>query len=98
MKRLRKTSSDIHDAEVLLKRIDEACANLKDVYYVLFDNLNVLFQNYPDIYKQIEMIVKLPTNESAKDIVTLYNDLHSTILHFDDTEYLQKYIKENISN
>ena len=47
MKRLIKTSN-IDDVKLLLDRIDSASDNLKDSYYVLFDNLNALLA-YRDV-------------------------------------------------
>ena len=82
----------VQAAQVILDRIDEASDNLKDVYYALFDNLNALYKSYPTIYKQIEMIVKLPTNEDAELVTKFNNDLLDIISHFDDMDYLDSYI------
>lgn len=92
MKRLKKTAAEIEEVKVLLSRIDAASHDMKDSYYVLFDNLNALFQSYPNLYKQIEMVVKLPSNEDAKDVVKFDQDLHDILEHFQDEKYLESYI------
>lgn len=93
MSRLKKIAdNNLNNAKVLLQRVDEASHNLKDVYYVLFDNLNALYKSYPDLYKQIEMVVTLPKNEDAADIVKFDNDLNSILTHLNDDQYLNSYI------
>lgn len=83
---------DMSTVKTLLGRIDEASNNLKDVYYALFDNLNALYESYPDLYKEIEMTVKLPKNEDALNVVQFDNDLHQILEHFQDEQYLSSYI------
>ena len=104
MSRLRKIKAaelgtfmneDTKDAQQLIERIDEASNNLKDTYYVLFDNLNSLFDSYPDIYNQLKMLVKLPDNERAEEIMTFYNDMKEALEHFKNPQYLSSYIKDN---
>jgi deoxyadenosine/deoxycytidine kinase len=92
MKRLKKSAEGIDDVKLLLSRVDEASHNLKDTYYALFDNLNALFTGYPNLYKEIEMTVKLPTNEDAIDIAKFDEDLHQILNHFQDEKYLESYI------
>lgn len=93
MKRLKKVSSnETEDVKKLLRRIGEASESLRDIYYVLFDNLNALFESYPNLYKQIEMVVKLPENEDAKDIVQFDKDLREILSHLEDEQYLDNYI------
>ena len=72
MSRLKKINKEINreviasdatdDAKVILERIQKAGGDLKNIYYILFDNLNALFSSYPELYKQINMVVKLPVN------------------------------------
>ena len=93
MKRLvQKAENSATDVKTLLLRIDEASHDLKDHYYVVFDNLNALFESYPQLYKEIEMTVKLPTNEDAKNIVQFYDDLHKALHYFQDDQYLNSFI------
>jgi hypothetical protein len=96
MARLRKVAeNDLTNAKLLLDRIDEASHDLKDIYYVLFENLNALFDSYPDLYKQIQMVVALPKNEDAAEIVQFHKDLHDILEHLKDEQYLQTYLKPN---
>jgi hypothetical protein len=83
---------DMSAVKTLLGRIDEASSNLKDVYYALFDNLNALYESYPDLYQEIEMTVKLPKNEDALNVVQFDNDLHGILEHFQDEQYLSSYV------
>jgi len=79
----------------LLDRIESSSANLKDIYYSLFDNLNALYSEFPSIYQQMEMSVKLPTNQDAMNIVTLSNDLKESITRFKDPQYLASYLNNH---
>jgi hypothetical protein len=38
------------------------------------------------------MVVKLPTNNDAEDVVQFYNDLHGILQHLQDDKYLSSYI------
>jgi hypothetical protein len=96
MKRLVRKADEISDVQKLLKRIDNATHNLKDIYYVLFDNLNALFDAYPNLYKEMQMLVKLPTNDDAKDVMQFYKDLHDVLDHLSDKQYLESYINPPI--
>ena len=93
MARLRKVAENqLSDAKLMLKRIDGASHKLKDTYYVLFDNLNALYESYPDLYKQIQMVVALPKNEDAAEVVQFHKDLSAILEHLNDDQYLQGYL------
>jgi len=93
MSRLRKLASEeTDDAKVILERVQKASNDLKDIYYILFDNLNALFSSYPELYKQINMVVKLPTNEDAISIANFNTNLTDILEHFKDEQYLSEYI------
>ena len=93
MGRLKKVANgDVEKAKELLRKIENSSKDLKEYYYVLFNNLNILFENYPSLYKQIEMIIKLPNNEDAKTIAMLCSELEDLMLHFEDDEYLKGYL------
>jgi len=95
MSRLKKKASDnTDDAKVILDRIQKASHDLKDIYYVLFDNLNALFGSYPELYKQINMVVKLPTNEDAITTTNFDNSLNDILEHFKDEQYLSEYVDQ----
>lgn len=91
MKRLKRIA-DTENVNKLLDRIDKASTDLKDTYYALFDNLNALYESYPNLYKQLEMVVKLPNNEDAKDIVQMDSDLTRMLENLKDEQYLESYI------
>ena len=82
----------VAEVNQLLERVEQSSNDLKDIYYSLFDNLTALYSSYPSIYQQLEMIVKLPTNEDAMNIVSFNNDLSQALAHFKDPNYLASYI------
>ena len=93
MSRLRKLASEeTDDTKVILERVQKASNDLKDIYYILFDNLNALFSSYPELYKQINMVVKLPTNDDAITITNFDNSLNEILEHFKDEQYLSEFI------
>jgi archaellum component FlaC len=99
MRRLKRLADEIEDsdktveeASKVLNRIDEAAEELKDIYYVMFDNLNALYESYPSLYKKIDMTVNLPENEDAMEITSLVSDLQDIMSNFNDKEYLKSYI------
>jgi len=94
-KKIKAMNEDTKDAQQLIERIDEASNNLKDTYYVLFDNLNALFDSYPDIYNQLKMLVKLPDNDRAEEIMLFYKNMKKALEHFKDPQYLSSYIETN---
>lgn len=95
MARLRKVAkNEIDDVKLLLQRVEEASNDLKDIYYVLFDNLNALYESYPDLYKQIQMVVALPKNDDAAEVVQFHKDLKGILEHLQDEQYLQSYLKQ----
>lgn len=85
----------VKEVNQLLDRIKESSNNLKDIYYALFDNLNALFAAYPSIYQQLQMTVKLPTNNDAMNTVTFNNDLTIALNKFKDPIYLASYLKNS---
>ena len=102
MSRLRKINKEIiaseetDDAKVILERIQKASNDLKDIYYILFDNLNILFGSYPELYKQINMVVKLPENNDAISIANFDKSLTDLLEHFKDEQYLSEFVDKKI--
>lgn len=88
----------VEEVNILLDRIDEASNNLKDVYYALFDNLNALYQSFPEVYTQLQMVVRLPDNDTANDTISFNTDLHQALQHFKDPQYLSSYLNNNNIN
>jgi hypothetical protein len=99
LSRLKKIASEeTEDAKVILERIHKSSNNLKDIYYILFDNLNALFTAYPELYKQINMVVKLPSNDDAIGIANFDRDLTQILEHFEDETYLSEYVDKKEEN
>ena len=95
MSRLRKLASEeTDDTKVILERVQKASNDLKDIYYILFDNLNALFSSYPELYKQINTVVKLPTNDDAISIANFNTNLTDILGHFKDEQYLSEFVDQ----
>jgi len=93
LKRLKKANfNDTEDAMKLLQRVESGVELLRDTYYILFDNLNALYEKYPMLYKKLEMSIKLPKNEDAKNVAELYDNFEEVKRFLFDREYLNEYI------
>ena len=79
----------------LLSKIRESSVALKDIYYSLFDNLNALYDSYPSVYKTLQTVVKLPTNEDAMNTVIFNNDLLRALNKFQNEAYLASYLQNS---
>ena len=90
-------SDDKQALDDILDKIETAADNLKDIYYVLFDNLNAIYDSYPEIYEQLQMIIKLPTNDDAEEIVAFNNDIKSALSHFRNKSYVNSYLENKTS-
>ena len=85
----------VYEITQLLDRVKNSANSLKDIYYALFDQLNGLYQSFPSIYKQLQMTVKLPTNQDAMNIVSFSNSLNQSLDKFKDPIYLKSYISNS---
>ena len=85
----------IYEINQILDKVKNSANSLKDIYYALFDQLNGLYQSYPSIYKQLQMTVKLPTNQDAMNIVSFSNSLNQSLDKFKDPIYLKSYISNS---
>lgn len=85
----------VYEINQLLDKVKNSANSLKDIYYALFDQLNGLYQSYPSIYKQLQMTVKLPTNQDAMEIVSFSNSLNQSLDKFKDPIYLKSYISNS---
>ena len=85
----------VYEINQLLDKVKNSANSLKDIYYALFDQLNGLYQSYPSIYKQLQMTVKLPTNQDAMNIVSFSNSLNQSLDKFKDPIYLKSYISNS---
>ena len=85
----------VYEINQILDKVKNSANSLKDIYYALFDQLNGLYQSYPSIYKQLQMTVKLPTNQDAMNIVSFSNSLNQSLDKFKDPIYLKSYISNS---
>ena len=87
------SNNSIDNAIDLLERINNSVDNIKDAYYLLLDNLNAINSSYPNLYKELEQLIKLPGEEDIKEVVTLKNDVDEAIKYLEDPEFLKGVMK-----
>lgn len=77
----------------LLQRITSNVEDIKSAYYVLLENLNALNKDFPDIYNELKVMVKLPNKSDINYISDLNNDMLSAEQMICDPTFLSGLIK-----
>ena len=77
----------------LLQRITSNVEDIKSAYYVLLENLNALNKDFPDIYNELKVMVKLPNKSDINYISDLNNDMVSAEQMICDPTFLSGLIK-----
>lgn len=95
MKKRLIIADDMHEASAKILEIRQSATDLLDVYKKLFEDLNDLYNGYPNLYQEIQRVVKLPTNEDANDVTTFYKDLLQELELLKNPENLQKVLDGN---
>ena len=102
VKRLLKQAEEmeVNEAQNLVQRINTANDNLKQAYFVLFENLNALASGFPDLYNALKKDVKFPENDEIREFTDLYTALNQVLPMFMDVNYLKTYVgvKESPEN
>ena len=96
MKRLKTAEVDeetIKNAIDLLERINNSTDNIKDAYYLLLDNLNAINSSYPNLYKELEQLIKLPNESDIREVVRLKDDMNDAIKYLENVDFLKGIIK-----
>ncbi len=90
MKRLiaNEQVNDLLDKNI--KQLDNIC---KD-YYIFLEQLNTLYNTFPDAYTEIEQTVKLPTKQEVEQLVEMKKDMQSISDKFKNDNYAEEYIEE----
>lgn len=77
----------------LLQRITSNAEDIKSAYYVLLENLNALNKDFPDIYNELKVMVKLPNKSDINYISDFNNDMLSAEQMLCDPTFLSGLIK-----
>jgi len=91
----RLVASDLYNANAKLLEIRQSSKDLLDVYKTLYEDLNDLYNDYPNVYQEIQRVVKLPTNEDANNVTDFYEDLLQELEILKNSENLQKVLDGN---
>ena len=90
-----KKADNLNNIDELLNKVKNSCQNIKDNYYVLLDNLNAIYIDYPNIYNEIKQIVKLPNDNNIKDVANMEKNMSDIIeKYLSNKDYLQSVIKK----
>ena len=88
VKRLKKANDDLTLAKSKLLEIKNASDNLMNIYMTLYEDLNDLYDTFPNLYEKIHQVVALPTNEDAQAITEFNQSLNQELTYFQDDHFL----------
>ncbi len=91
----RLVANDLYNVNAKLLEIRQSSKDLLDVYKRLYEDLNDLYNDYPNVYQEIQRVVKLPTNQDANDVTDFYEDLLQELEILKNSENLQKVLDGN---
>lgn len=80
----------------ILNRINNVSDDIKSCYYSLLDNLNALNKDYPNVYNELKLIVKLPTKQEISDVAEKRDDMHEALQYLTDKDFLNGILNKNI--
>ena len=92
VKRLKKANEDLTLAKSKLLEIKNASDNLMNIYMTLYEDLNDLYDTFPNLYEKIHQVVALPTNEDAQAITEFNQSLNQELTYFQDDHFLESTI------
>ena len=90
-----KPSQDLLNASVKVLEVRKNAVDLLDIYKTLFQHLNEVYNEYPNLYQELQRVVQLPTNEDAEHVVRFYKDLLQELELLKDSENLKKVMEGN---
>ena len=94
MKRLKRASEVVTEEDLTLAKsklieIKNSSDELMEVYLRLYEDLNDLYDNFPNLYEKIHQVVVLPTNEDAQEITEFNQSLNQELTYFQDDHFLE---------
>lgn len=78
----------------ILNRIQQSGNDIRDAYYILLDNLNALYKDYPGVYNELKVMVKLPDKKQVENIAQLELDIEKAIQYLSDPNFLNGLLKK----
>ena len=91
----KKPSQDLLNASAKVLEVRKNAVDLLDIYKTLFKHLNEVYNEYPNLYQELQRVVQLPTNEDAERVVGFYKDLLQELELLKDSENLEKVMEGN---
>jgi hypothetical protein len=93
VKRLKRASEVVTEEDLTLAKsklieIKNSSDELMEVYLRLYEDLNDLYDNFPNLYEKIHQVVALPTNEDAQAITEFNQSLNQELTYFQDDHFL----------
>lgn len=77
----------------LLDRIDSGAEDIKANYYSLLENLNALYADYPGVYNEMKVMVKLPVKNDVSNIAKFKDDVDRAVQMLKDDNFLSGIVK-----
>lgn len=77
----------------ILNRVNNSADDIKSGYYSLLDNLNALNKDYPNVYNEFKLLVKLPNQTDIKNIVQSRDDIQKAIEYLTNPDFLSGVIR-----
>lgn len=74
MRRLRRVANE-EVIQSIYDRIKNSGEALRDSCYVLIENLNELYKEYPEVYNEMKLVVKLPDDNFSNRILRMNEDI-----------------------
>lgn len=88
---LQNENSDV--VKNLLMRIDSNVNDIKTGYYSLLENMNALNKDFPGVYNELKVMVKLPNKNEINNISDFKNDIENAVKMLSDETFLSGLIK-----
>jgi len=85
----QKDKQELLNASAKILEVRKNAIDLMDVYKTLFEHLNELYNQYPNLYQEIQRVVELPTNDDAQNVVNFYQDLLQELEILKNSDNLQ---------
>lgn len=87
-------ADDLHDAKAFVLKVNQSSDELLRVYLNLYNTLNELYAEYPQMYAEIQRTVELPTNDDATRITKLNADLKTVLEYMNDDVFLKTIVDD----
>ena len=93
MKRL--IADNTNNAKAKILEIIQSSDELVEIYMKLYQDLTDLYNEFPNIYEELQRVVKLPTNEDAQNISDFNKDIKRELQYLNDQNFMQYVMDDN---